>query len=86
MKKGEILLFIGSLIWGCSFVAQSVAMDDIGPWTFNFLRSVIAVITLSIIIPFFPSKQTKTKEDKKLLLKGGLICCVPQKLDSLNRL
>lgn len=74
MKKGEILLFIGSLIWGCSFVAQSVAMDDIGPWTFNFLRSVIAVITLSIILPFFPNNRADTKEKKKLRIKAGIIC------------
>lgn len=74
MKKGEILLFIGSFIWGSAFVAQSVAMNDIEPWTFNFMRSIIAVLTLTIIIPFFNKNKNKTNEEKKNLLKGGLVC------------
>lgn len=75
MKKGEILLFIGAFIWGSAFVAQSVAMDDIGPWTFNFMRALIAVITLTILIPFFRDKNhKKTNEEKKTLIQGGLIC------------
>lgn len=74
MKKGEILLFIGAFIWGSAFVAQSVAMDDIEPWTFNFMRSVIAVLTLTVIIPFFRKKKEKSDEEKKTLLKGGIVC------------
>lgn len=74
MKKGEILLFIGSFIWGSAFVAQSVAMNDIEPWTFNFMRSIIAVLTLTIIIPFFNKNRNKTNEEKKNLIIGGLVC------------
>lgn len=74
MKKGTVLLFIGSLIWGCALVAQSVAMDDIGPWTFTFIRSVVAVVTLTIMIPFFHNGEKKSKEGKMTLIKGGAIC------------
>lgn len=74
MKKGEILLFIAAFIWGSAFVAQSIAMDDIEPWTFNFLRSVVAIITLLILIPFSNREKKTEKEDSRLLIRGGIIC------------
>lgn len=74
MKKGEVLLFIAAFIWGSAFVAQSVAMDAIEPWTFNFMRSIVAVLTLSVFIPF--SKETKdtNRENQKRFIHGGIIC------------
>ena len=44
--KGTILLLITALIWGAAFVAQSVGMDYIGPFTFSAARDVIAIIVL----------------------------------------
>ena len=41
--KGTILLLITALIWGAAFVAQSVGMDYIGPFTFSAARDVIAI-------------------------------------------
>ena len=32
--KGNLLLLLTALIWGSAFVAQSVGMDYIGPFTF----------------------------------------------------
>ena len=43
---GAVLLLITALIWGCAFVAQSVAMDHVGPFTFcasRFMLSGFAV-------------------------------------------
>ena len=70
MKKGNVLLFITAVIWGMAFVAQSVAMDNIGPWTFTCLRSYIAGITLTILMPFFHAEKKKDS----YLWKGGLAC------------
>ena len=39
--KNNILLVLTALIWGCAFVAQSVGMDYVGPFTFNMARFLI---------------------------------------------
>lgn len=44
--KGSILLLIGTIIWGTAFVAQSVGMEYIGPFTFQAVRSWIAVCAI----------------------------------------
>ena len=44
--KGSIQLLIGTLIWGSAFVAQSVGMDFIEPFTFQTVRSFIAIFAL----------------------------------------
>lgn len=45
MKKkqifGSLLLVLTATIWGCAFVAQSVGMDYVGPFTFTAVRSLI---------------------------------------------
>ena len=48
--KGSIQLLIATVIWGSAFVAQSVGMDHIGPFTFQAVRSLIAVIALAAVI------------------------------------
>ena len=70
MKKGSILLLLTACIWGMAFVAQSVAMDALGPWTFTCLRSYIAGLTLTCILPLFK----KTPCESKILWKGGIAC------------
>jgi len=74
------LALITAIIWGSSFVAQSVGMDHIGTFTFNFLRNVLGVLFLIPVIIFkdkFTQKNTLTdKEIKfdKTLIAGGLAC------------
>ena len=52
MKKNQIalisnsLLLLTAIIWGFAFVAQSVGMNYVGPWTFVFTRFFIAAILL----------------------------------------
>lgn len=31
--KGSLSLFLAAIIWGAAFVAQSVGMDYVGPFT-----------------------------------------------------
>ena len=40
--KGTACLLLATLIWGSTFIAQSVGMDHIGPFTFLAVRSALA--------------------------------------------
>ena len=44
--RNTFFLFLTAMIWGAAFVAQSVSMDYIGPFTFICLRSVIGGLFL----------------------------------------
>lgn len=55
---------ITALIWGLTFVAQSVAMDNIGPWTFNCLRNVLGTLVLIPVILFVEKLETDKLIDK----------------------
>ena len=50
MKKGNLrssaLLLLTACIWGVAFVAQSVGMEYVGPFTFNFVRSILGGLVL----------------------------------------
>lgn len=78
---GNILLLITAFIWGCAFVAQSVGMDYVGPFTFNAVRSIIGGIVLLPVIALVDAMRKKdgiyhkaTQEDRRMLRIGG-ICC-----------
>ena len=87
MKKGNLrssaLLLLTACIWGVAFVAQSVGMEYVGPFTFNFVRSILGGLVLIPCI-FFLKREKKAKAEKvseeekkaqrKTLLAGG-ICC-----------
>lgn len=55
--KGLIALLITALIWGSAFVAQSIGMDYIGPFTFSAARDVVAIIVLIPVILLFTDKR-----------------------------
>jgi len=72
-----MLLFV-AILWGLVLIAQSVAMDYIGPLTFNFIRNVLATTTLLIYIfirkLIYKYKGIKKEnEDKKKLWAGGVL-------------
>ena len=75
--KGNLMLASAAFIWGIAFVAQSVSMDHIGPWTFTCIRNFIAALTLFLLTPIL-DKLTKNKKQntasKKTLVVGG-VCC-----------
>lgn len=45
--SANILLLLAALIWGSAFVAQSTAMDSMGPLTFTGLRFVLATLAVA---------------------------------------
>ncbi|MDY4839444.1 MAG: DMT family transporter, partial [Lachnospiraceae bacterium] len=79
--RNSLLLFLTAIIWGTTFVAQSVAMDYIKPFTFIGIRFTIGGIVLLPVIAFLEQKKKKgimaensSKAGKKQLFIGG-ICC-----------
>lgn len=72
--QGISALLIATIIWGSAFVAQSVGMDHIGPFTFQSARCLLAVTVLSATVLFRnPRRFTEIFSDKKLW-KAGFLC------------
>ena len=97
--KNTLMLFLTAFIWGSAFVAQSVGMDYVGPFTFSCVRSLIGGIFLIPCIWFLDQwraknngteggKKTVSKEEKKMELIGGICCglalCVATNLQQIG--
>ena len=52
------LLLLAALIWGSAFVAQSVGMDYIGPFTFGAVRNTIGFLVL-LPVSYFSRRYTR---------------------------
>lgn len=72
--KGGLGLLLATVIWGSTFVAQSVGMDYIGPFTFQAVRCFLAVLVLLPVIALFDKKNNekflRKWADKRLWLSG----------------
>lgn len=69
----SMLLTLTALIWGVAFVAQSVGMDYVGPYTFNAARFIIGGIVLLPVVFLFNRKKEK-RQSIKTGMAGGLCC------------
>ena len=79
--KSSLILLLTATIWGVAFVAQSVGMEYIGPFTFNAIRCVLGgLVLIPAILVLKKKKETgaenQEKEDKKTLWAGGIACGV----------
>lgn len=74
--RNTIFLLLTAVIWGTAFVAQSVGMDYIGPFTFNAARFLIGGTVLLPLIWYRSKRVPKIREKslKKITLAGG-VCC-----------
>lgn len=61
--RNTFFLFLTAMIWGAAFVAQSVSMDYIGPFTFIFLRSVIGGLFLIPVIIVLDGIRRKSQNE-----------------------
>lgn len=61
--RNTFFLFLTAMIWGAAFVAQSVSMDYIGPFTFICLRSVIGGLFLIPIIIVLDGIRKKSQNE-----------------------
>ena len=85
MKKGKtigtMMLISAAMIWGMSFVAQTVGMAYVGPFTFNGFRSFLAAAALTGYCLFMDGVRKKRGErvkasaaEKKRFWKSGILC------------
>lgn len=58
--KHSLLLLLTAAIWGFAFVAQSVGMDYVKPFTFNGVRSAIGALFLVPCIFLFQKHSNST--------------------------
>ena len=77
----SLLLLLTAVIWGTAFVAQSVGMDYVGPFTFLCTRSFIGGAALLPVIAFMDRQKSeearleeKKPENRKVLIRGGILC------------
>lgn len=82
--RQSLLLLLTATIWGVAFVAQSVSMDYIGPFTFNAARNFIGAVVLLPCIGLLRKSNKKgdntdnrtNKAHSKVLIAGGVSCGV----------
>lgn len=78
--KNAFVLALTAFIWGTAFVAQSVGMDYLGPFTFNGIRNFIGAIALlpciAILNRLEEKKEKKAEGTKRDLIVGGVSCGV----------
>lgn len=75
-SRANLLLLFAGLIWGLGFVAQSTAMENIGPLTFIGLRFIVATATVA---PFAfmeagrASKPLSFSDHKAFMILGSML-------------
>ena len=80
--QSVLLLILATAIWGTTFVAQSVGMAHIGPFTFQAVRCALGGI---ILLPIIAVADRFKKDNKTFLLRwadkqlwlGGFLCSIP---------
>lgn len=60
--KGSIILFLGALIWGTTFVAQTTGARHIETFTFNAARSYVGALFLLVLIFVLDGIKNKKKQ------------------------
>lgn len=90
--KGVFMLLLTAFIWGSSFVAQGIGMEETEAFTFNGVRTLLGAVVLLPVIAVGEvrrnskspvSKDTKRAENKKILKRGavlGVALCVASNL------
>ena len=85
MKKqlhGSLSILLAVIIWGSTFVAQSVGMEHVGPFTFQAIRCGLGAVGLLPVIFLFDRKKSDGKDflsrfGDKLLWKAAVCCAIP---------
>jgi drug/metabolite transporter (DMT)-like permease len=77
--KGALALLTATVIWGFAFIAQSVGMDLIGPFTFQMVRCLLAVallVPLSFLLDIgkCSMKESFEKWKNPKLWKASILC------------
>lgn len=78
--RGNLLLLVTAIIWGSAFVAQSVAADLVGTFTFQALRSLLGGLVLVPVVAGSALSRRKRgvapTGNRRTLWCGGILCGV----------
>lgn len=69
--RSSLLLLLASVVWGAAFVAQSLASNNVGTFTFNGIRFIIGGVCL---LPFLKGHNISPSKIPAGGLMGGIIC------------
>ena len=78
--RQSLILFLTAVIWGLGFIAQSVGMDYVEPFTFTASRNILAFF---VLIPYIAvTDKRKQKNDTSVINKhtlwiGGMLRHLP---------
>ena len=82
--RQSALLLLTAVIWGATFVAQSLGMDSVGPFTFTTTRMLLGAIFLLPMVVWRrkrlaaehpeEARRRSSPEYKRTLLLGGILC------------
>lgn len=73
----SLMLLLTAFIWGVAFVAQSVGMEYVRPFTFNAARFILGGLVLIPVIVFMRREKTdRFRESSETWegIKGGILC------------
>lgn len=71
--RSDALMLLTALIWGSTFVAQSVAMDHVGPFLYTGLRFTLgALAILPLVLLASPQGKSAERRFSKPMLLGSL--------------
>lgn len=78
---GTVMLLLAALVWGCSFTAQAVGMEFVGPYTLQAVRLLLGSAVLAPIVAWRAGQKKKadvqtTPAQKKRAITGGACCGV----------
>ncbi len=79
--KSSIVLLLATTVWGSAFASQAIAMEHLGPFSFQTIRCFMAVMILLPSAWVYDRAQGKTEYMKswanKKLWKAGILCGIP---------
>lgn len=80
--RANALLLLTAIIWGVAFVAQSVGMEYVGPFTFSCVRNLIGGVVLLPCIALLDRMNNRgavrapSSGNRQRMIIGGVCCGV----------
>ena len=71
--RADLLMLMTALIWGCSFVAQRLSLDTIGPFLFNGVRFLLGALVVALLSRWLTPSGTQTHRRAPLPWAPGIV-------------
>ena len=72
--RQNVFPVLAALIWGTAFVAQSVAADHVGPFTFTAARSAVAFVFLLVLCLVFRCLRRRDFQEAEAFIPTHHYC------------